>query len=147
MRLPQRTRWRKLKKLIRLVQTRRYRRGLRLRVAAAIEHEAAYLQHRPATILDVGANRGQFALFAAQRFPDAHLVCFEPLPGASSVLKRVLAVHPSAAVHEFALSATSGVMEFHQTARDDSSSLLPVTARQTEYFPDAGEVATIPVRV
>jgi FkbM family methyltransferase len=32
------------------------------------------------TILDVGANRGQFAEFLASRFPNAHIYSFEPLP-------------------------------------------------------------------
>lgn len=32
------------------------------------------------TIIDVGANRGQFGKYLSGLFPDAHIYCFEPLP-------------------------------------------------------------------
>lgn len=37
-------------------------------------------------IWDVGANIGMFTLFAARRWPDARLVCFEPVPKTFEVL-------------------------------------------------------------
>lgn len=32
------------------------------------------------TVIDVGANEGQFAKMILGKFPDAHIYCFEPLP-------------------------------------------------------------------
>jgi FkbM family methyltransferase len=134
-------------KLARLLPRREYRAGLRHGVAAAIEHDAARLQRPPRTILDVGANRGQFALFALRRFPRARLICFEPLAEPAAVLRRVVADHPGVEVHEVALSAISGVQSMHLTRKDDSSSLLPVTERQEAAFSGSAEVGRVDVSV
>ncbi len=138
---------RRADKLARLLAAREYRSGLRHGVAAAIEHDAARLSHRPQSVLDVGANRGQFALFALRRFPGARLICFEPLPGPAAVLRRVVAGHPGVQVHEAALSAASGTHSMHLTRKDDSSSLLPVTARQEHAFSGSAEVGRVEVQV
>jgi FkbM family methyltransferase len=138
---------RRLAKLLRLLAVRDYRHGLRYGVAAAIEHDGAFLEHDPRTVLDVGANRGQFALFALRRFPRARLICFEPLAQPAGVLRRVLAPRAGVEVHEVALAATSGTASMHQTRKDDSSSLLAVTAEQQRAFPGSEEVARIDVPV
>ncbi len=49
------------------------------------------------TILDIGANVGSFALWAALRWPDSHIHCFEPNPGTFAYLKRNTAAN--AAIH------------------------------------------------
>ena len=132
-------------KLLRLLAVPDYRRGLRHGVAAAIEHDAVFLEHEPRTVLDVGANRGQFALFALRRFPRARLICFEPLARPAGVLRRV--VNGRADVHEVALAAASGTAGMHLTRKDDSSSLLPVTEQQVHAFPGSREVASVEVPV
>jgi FkbM family methyltransferase len=38
------------------------------------------IELNPATILDIGANIGTFALRAHQEWPDAHITCYEPMP-------------------------------------------------------------------
>jgi FkbM family methyltransferase len=137
---------RKARKLARLVRTPRYRRALRHGVAAAVEHAYLQLDHPPATVIDVGANRGQFALFARERFPLAEIVCFEPLDEARSVLERVFANDPAITVRSEALSDAAGSATFHQTRSDDSSSLLPVTGTQRRYFRGSVEVGTLEVQ-
>ena len=138
---------RRLVKLLRLLAVRDYRRGLRHGVAAAIEHDAAFLAHEPRTVLDVGANRGQFALFALRRFPRARLICFEPLSQPAAVLRRVVGARVGVEVHEVALAAESGTASMHQSRDDDSSSLLPVTRQQQHAFPGSVEVARVDVAV
>src|SRR5215213_1180187 len=91
---------RRLRKLLRLLLVREYRHGLRLGVAAAIEHTADYIPCEPATILDVGANRGQYALFALHQYPSAELISFEPLPQAAKVLRRVVERRDNTQVYE-----------------------------------------------
>lgn len=112
-----------------------YRRALHHRVAASVEHERTPLHHDYGTILDVGANRGQFALVAAHRFPQATIICFEPQTGPRDRLMRALAGHPRLRVLDVALAETAGVAVFHITHADDSSSLLPTTDLQVETFP------------
>src|SRR3712207_638198 len=72
----------KVGKLITILWVASYRAALRHGVAAAVEHHAVPFEHRYLTVIDVGANRGQFALVASHRFPGAVLHCFEPLPAA-----------------------------------------------------------------
>src|SRR5579862_4924354 len=65
-------------------------RGLRQGVFPSFEHADVPFGASFRTVVDVGTSTGQFALFALWRFPDAHLICFEPLPGSASVAQRVL---------------------------------------------------------
>jgi FkbM family methyltransferase len=99
------------------------------------------------TVLDVGANRGQFALFAARRFPQARLICFEPLPSPRARLERVMGPGARVTVRDCALGVATGTAEFHVSAADDSSSLLPIGSRQREVFPGTEETATVEVEV
>jgi FkbM family methyltransferase len=101
---------------------------------ASLEHEKVPFGKGFATVLDVGSSRGQFALFAAERFPGATIHCFEPLPEAFDTLKQMLADGPFE-VHPVALGAERGTMELNVSGRDDSSSLLPIGSSQVELFP------------
>jgi FkbM family methyltransferase len=126
---------RKARKFASVIVRPSYRRGLRLGVAAATEHHSVAFEHEFATVIDVGANRGQFGLFAARRFPGAELHCFEPLPEARETLASALGEHPRLRVHGVALGATNRTDTFNVAASDDSSSLLTATATQTASFP------------
>ena len=113
----------------------RYRAALRRGVAAAVEHEDFDLAMSTRTVVDVGANRGQFAVFALERLPQATIHCFEPGPAASSALRRLLgAFHDGARVHiyEVALGRCAEPRVLHRTADDDASSLHTAAHRQRE---------------
>lgn len=139
-------RLRKLRKLLRLVLTPSFRRALRLRVAAAVEHEDVPFQHDFASVIDVGAHHGQFALFARNRFPRAQLFCFEPLPEAQQIIRRVFPQPESVELFKAALgSDTAASHAMHVSKLDDSSSLLPITERYTTAFPGTEEAASIRV--
>jgi hypothetical protein len=58
-------------------------------VAATLDHDVALGRDQFATVIDVGANKGQFAVYARTRWPKARLICFEPLPGPRAKLLRV----------------------------------------------------------
>jgi len=137
---------RKTTKLQAVVRVPAYWRGLLHGVAAAVEHQGAALDHAYRTVIDVGANRGQFLLVAARRFPDAALIAFEPLPGPRQVLPRVLPRCRPVRLFEEALSDRAGTATFHVSRADDSSSLLPISAAQVATFPGTEEVAQMSVR-
>jgi FkbM family methyltransferase len=123
-----------------------YRGGLRHGVLAAVEHEAILRGLAPiGTVLDVGANVGQFALVARRTFPDAAIISFEPLPQARERMQRVFADDPAFDCVPAAVAATGGEARFHVTSADDSSSLLPVADRQVEEFPGTSESFTLDV--
>jgi FkbM family methyltransferase len=133
-------------KLAHLLSVAAYRRALLRGVRAAVEHERTPLPDDLRTVLDVGANRGQFALVASQRWPNARLVCFEPLPAPRGALTRVLRDNGRLRVLGIALTDHAGTEELHVSRADDSSSLLPITARQVAAFPGTEEVHTLEVR-
>ena len=80
-------------------------------------------------MVDVGANVGQFAIWAADVLGASRIVCVEPLPAALAHL-RVIAEDLApcgVVVVAAALGSAPGRRTLHVTAANDSSSLLPVT--------------------
>ena len=138
----------KVIKLFRLLFCDKYRSALiSNRVAAGVEHEKllSYLDCK--SIIDIGANRGQFALVARHCFPDSKIISFEPLPGPSSVFKMVFAGDTNITLKESAIGPDIDQVEMHVSARDDSSSLLSLTSKQSEIFPGTHEVSSVKVSV
>jgi FkbM family methyltransferase len=105
---------------------------LRHGVAATLEHDSALGRDSFATVIDVGANKGQFAIYAKTRWPKARLICFEPLPEPREKLQRVTG--GQAELHDCALGAEPGEGRMHLATRTDSSSLLALGARQKAIF-------------
>ena len=115
------------------------------RVVPGVEHGAAFGGLEFATVLDIGANKGQFAAFAGHTWQKAHLICFEPLPGPRRRLAAVLGGR--ADIHPVALSTCAGEAEMHLATREDSSSLLPLGEEQKRLFSmDEQRVISVPVR-
>lgn len=118
-------------------------------VVATMEHAAPLRAFSFKNIVDVGANKGQFAAFAASQWSDAELYCFEPLPAPRQRLKAVVGAVAlgRAQVFDCALGAVEGEAVIHVASREDSSSLLPLAAEQKRLFDmtAAGEM-TIAVR-
>ena len=136
------------RKLFKVLRDPSYRRALRYGVAASTEHDAIPLRRDFQTVIDAGANRGQFAVFAARRFPRAAMICFEPLPEPGLRIRRVLEDTGRLKLWEVALGAVNHEAEFHVSASDDSSSLLPIGPYQRKAFPGTAErsVRTVQVR-
>jgi FkbM family methyltransferase len=120
------------RKLGRALSRKRYRSALRQGVLASTDHQDAGLGKAFATVLDVGASRGQFATFARETWSNARIICFEPLPESAQRIQAI--VDGPLEVHVQAVGAKSGCLTFHVSGHDDSSSLLPI-ARQADEFP------------
>ncbi len=147
---------RKARKAGHALASPRGRRGLRLGAAAALEHRGALARvaddiggaERLATVLDVGANVGQFALLAREIFGGARIHAFEPLPEMADRFEALFKDDPRTVLHRCALGAERAELEMHITRAPDSSSLL-APALQEEIFPHAGasgRVEKAPVR-
>jgi FkbM family methyltransferase len=114
-------------------------------VVPGVEHGAAFVGLEFRTVLDVGANKGQFAAFARHRWPAARLICFEPLPRPRARLAKVL--RGTGEIHPIALGETEREADMHLASREDSSSLLPLGEAQKQYFSmDEERVVSVPVR-
>lgn len=61
----------------------------------------------PARILDIGANIGAAARFFLRRYPEAEILCFEPVPENFALLQRNLDGYPNAQCFNFGLGARS----------------------------------------
>lgn len=114
-------------------------------VLPSVEHTHVPFRSDFRTVVDVGASRGQFASFARNRFPAASIICFEPLPGSRETLATVL--DGEAEILPFAVGADTGTAEFHVSAADDSSSLLPIGHRQQQEYPGTEELTKVDVQV
>jgi FkbM family methyltransferase len=116
-------------------------------VAAGTEHAELRRTIAPHTVLDVGANKGQFALAARSMWPDATIISFEPLPEVSYTYRKVFSGDRKAHLIDGAVGPEAGVFDLHVSAAPDSSSLLEIGPGQTKSFPGTHEVRTLPVRV
>lgn len=138
---------RRAEKLIAILKVAPYRAALlRHWVAAVVEHEEGLGALTLRTVVDVGANRGQFTLFALHAFPAARIVSLEPLAGPVARFRRVFANEPRVTLHHAALAPAAGQSAMHVSRHDDSSSLLPITATLGRVFPGTDEVRTEMVR-
>jgi FkbM family methyltransferase len=72
----------------------------------------------PRLIVDIGANIGTFALYAAARWPDASIHAFEPAPENIERLRQNVALSrtPGVVCHPSAVGATSGTTTFYLKA-------------------------------
>lgn len=101
----------------------------------------------PRTVIDVGANVGQFAVAAAKLFPDVTVHSFEPNPACVTQLSKNVGPLGNVSVYPLALGEQEAEMAFHVNSHSHSSSILPLANNHKEAFPDAREVKTIKVKV
>jgi FkbM family methyltransferase len=128
---------------MRVLWTREYRRVfLRTRVAASTEHDRILAGLKLHTIVDIGANRGQFALCVRRLYPLAQIFSFEPLSTPAQTWRRVFAADGHATLFNKAIAAKSGPATMHVSRWDSSSSLLPIAKAQSDNFPFTEEAST-----
>ena len=137
----------RLKKLSRIILDMSLISALLKGAAAGVEHlsvlESFYCEY----IVDVGANRGQFALIARKIFPRAKIISFEPLEEPAEIFRKVFCNDPEVTLHACAIGKAQMTTAIHVTKDDDSSSLLPITKTQSGLFPGAAEKETRRVMV
>jgi FkbM family methyltransferase len=101
------------------------------------------------TVVDVGANTGQFAQKILEFFPNAHLFCFEPLPEPYSILNGWVNTQAGRVeVFNQAVGDSEGRMEmnFH-TDHSPSSSLLKSTGVTESYFPFTAKQEPVSIEI
>ena len=140
-----------MKQLIKGLRLLRVSKGakilLQYRVAASVEHWSALRGLGCRTVVDIGANRGQFALALRGLYPKAMIYSFEPLVGPGRIFQRVFSGDKRVKLFPVAIGSERGATKIHLSARDDSSSLLPIGLEQHRIFPGTEEVGTMDVAV
>lgn len=100
------------------------------------------------SVIDVGANDGQFAKYVRKRIPEATLYCFEPLPQAFAKLSDWANSKRDVHVYNIALGETSGTAEMLlHSDHSPSSSILATTTLSTELYPFTKNQERIEVKV
>lgn len=87
------------------------------------------------TILDIGANTGQFAQHIRRVIPDAMIYSFEPLPDCFEQLKENLANWVNFSAFNLALGDRTGELIFQRNEYSPSSSFLKMADLHREAFP------------
>lgn len=125
----------KSRKLVQLLRHRTFVDGLVAhRVAATTEHLEPIRFTAANTLIDVGANKGQFSLAFRGLRPDAIVHAFEPLQAAALTFEALFRDDPRVHLHRCALGAEDTTARFFVADRADSSSLLRPNANQERAF-------------
>lgn len=116
------------------------------RVLAGTEHKHAFSSDLR-SVVDIGANRGQFALAARHWAPRARINSFEPLTAAADRFRQVFRNDSKTTLHESAIGPSRRSAILHVSHRDDSSSLLAIGAAQISLFPRTAKKGALQVKV
>ena len=111
---------------------------LKHRVLGAFEHFYV-LNKNYKTVVDIGANRGQFSLAASSLNADAYIFAFEPLLNPSNIFRKVFKNNNKVKIFKAAVGPIAKREMMHVSAKDDSSSLLKISSMQNELFPGTHE--------
>jgi len=119
-----------------------WRRALLRGVASAIEHDLFFRHLKFNTVIDVGANSGQFSLVMRKNFPEAYIYSFEPLKRPFRKLVEIFRKDPLFIAFNSAIGPDVAFTQINVSGRDDSSSLLPISDLQDRVFPGTSAVRT-----
>lgn len=103
--------------------------------------------HDFATVLDIGANEGQFAAMARRLWPAAHVHSFEPLPDVHAVLVEQFKDDRKVTPHAIGLSDQPGMQTMHRSNFSPSSSLLQMGELHKQEWPQSAGHQEIEVRL
>jgi FkbM family methyltransferase len=99
------------------------------------------------TVLDVGANTGQFTKTISSLLPQARIYAFEPLPDCFKAIEEYASSNHMVKPYNLGLGDNSGTFSFEKNNSSPSSSFLRVNAAHKEAFPYTKSTSKIDVKV
>jgi len=99
------------------------------------------------TILDIGANTGQFAITMSLMLPDAKIYAFEPISDCFQELKKRMENFKNCTAINVGVGDINTECEFEYNAFSPSSSFLKMTNRHKEIFPFTAKSRTITLKL
>lgn len=87
------------------------------------------------TLIDVGANQGQFALSWKRFYPQCKIVSFEPVPETFVKLKANTSDQKNIEVFNMGLGTTPGKLTIYKNGHSHASSFLKISGFQKEHIP------------
>ena len=121
-----------------------------IRISRSPKHNLLGLKNLPIhSIIDVGANEGQFAKEISQVFHDAHVYCFEPASEPYEKLRAWSATQNGTVdSYNYALGDTEGTIDmFHHTEHSPSSSILKTTEACEKLYPFTSQQNLIQIKL
>ncbi len=100
-----------------------------------------------ATVLDIGANVGDFAFTIRPLLPTAHIYSFEPLPDCFQQMLVHLHGVSRFTAFNVALGDQSGELEFQRSSHSPSSSFLTMAETHKVSFPASAGSQAVKVRI
>lgn len=94
------------------------------------------------TVLDVGANVGDFAKLAREVFPTASIYSFEPLPDCFEKLSQALPGDDNFFAYNVGIGRRDETLDFYRSVHSPSSSFLKMENLHKEAFPESGNGQT-----
>src|SRR3989344_7135139 len=91
------------------------------------------------TILDIGANVGQFATEIRSKLPNAQIYSFEPLNECFEALETSFGADPKFKAFNYALGEAEVEIAMHKSAYSPSSSILAMSQTHKTLFPHTKE--------
>ena len=77
-------------------------------------------EFKPKVILDIGANIGVTSIYYANRYPDARIYAFEPVPANYALLEKNLKEYKNAKAYNMALGAEDGELDIYASESKDN---------------------------
>ncbi|MBC3845733.1 FkbM family methyltransferase [Winogradskyella echinorum] len=96
------------------------------------------------TIIDVGANKGQFQKAANYFYPSANIYSFEPIPELFEGLVKVS--NNNITNYNFALGNEKGELDFQKNKYFHISSFLDISKKNTDYPKNDVEIIKVQIR-
>jgi len=132
----------KFLKLINIIRSQNYLKKLFQGVPASTEHHKILSTLKNVnTVIDVGANKGQFAIVANNLFK-SNIYCFEPLSKPFKLLSKIFGKQSNLHLFNIAIGQKIKKARINISYHDDSSSLLPIGSNQLKIFPKTGKVGS-----
>lgn len=100
------------------------------------------------TVIDIGANVGEFTAIFAELFPDAQIYAFEPLPDCFEQLAKIAKQYQGRVkAFNIALGTQEGSFEFHRSAWAPASSFREMSDLHKKNYPHSAGSETVKVDV
>lgn len=99
------------------------------------------------TIIDVGANSGQFSKVATHFYPNAHIDAFEPLPNLYSKVEKLFLNNSNSKTYNLALGNETGSIKFNKNAYGHISSVLEISKDNIHYPKQENDLSQIEVAI
>jgi FkbM family methyltransferase len=122
-------------------------RGLNMQFVQKLIGLREVLHVRPRTIMDVGAAVGEFSMAARFVFPSAYIHAFEPVEPSQIAFRTLFTGDQRFSLHGFALGKEDATTNFHLNDFSFSSSLLKMTQKHKQLFPQTKNEGIISVDV